>query len=58
MDVPVVGPPLSGGAPTAELAAAVSEAGGFGFLAAGYKTAPAATLVARRGAQAHAALRR
>lgn len=39
MDVPVVGAPLSGGASTPELAAAVSEAGGFGFLAAGYKTA-------------------
>ena len=39
MDVPVVGAPLSGGASTSELAAAVSEAGGFGFLAAGYKTA-------------------
>lgn len=39
MDIPVVGAPLSGGASTPELAAAVSEAGGFGFLAAGYKTA-------------------
>src|SRR5436190_16770343 len=39
MAVPVVGAPLSGGASTPELAAAVSEAGGFGFLAAGYKTA-------------------
>ena len=37
--MPVVGAPLSGGASTSALAAAVSEAGGFGFLAAGYKTA-------------------
>ena len=33
--------PLAGGASTPALAAAVSEAGGLGFLAAGYKT-PAA----------------
>jgi nitronate monooxygenase len=39
--VPIVGAPLAGGPTTAELAAAVSEAGGFGFLAAGYKTATA-----------------
>jgi nitronate monooxygenase len=37
--VPVVGAPLAGGPSTAELAAAVSEAGGLGFLAAGYRTA-------------------
>ena len=30
---------MAGGASRPELAAAVSEAGGFGFLAAGYKTA-------------------
>jgi nitronate monooxygenase len=35
----VVGAPLAGGPSTAELAAAVSEAGGLGFLAAGYRTA-------------------
>lgn len=34
-----MGAPLSGGPSTAALAAAVSEAGGLGFLAAGYKTA-------------------
>jgi nitronate monooxygenase len=36
---PIVQAPLSGGPSTAELAAAVSGAGGLGFLAAGYKTA-------------------
>lgn len=40
MRVPVVQAPMAGGASRPELAAAVSEAGGFGFLAAGYKTAP------------------
>ena len=39
MEIPIVGAPLAGGASTPELAAAVSEAGGLGFLAAGYKTA-------------------
>jgi nitronate monooxygenase len=39
MEIPVVGAPLAGGPSTPELAAAVSEAGGFGFIAAGYKTA-------------------
>jgi nitronate monooxygenase len=39
--VPVVGAPLAGGPSTPALAAAVSEAGGIGFLAAGYKTAAA-----------------
>ena len=37
--VPIVGAPLAGGPSTAALAAAVSEAGGLGFLAAGYKSA-------------------
>ena len=37
--MPVVGAPLAGGPSTPELAAAVSEAGGLGFLAAGYKAA-------------------
>ncbi len=37
-EVPVVGAPLAGGPSTAELAAAVSEAGGLGFLAAGYRS--------------------
>ncbi len=36
---PVVGAPMAGGASTPALAAAVSAAGGLGFLAAGYKTA-------------------
>ncbi len=35
----VVQAPMAGGAATPELVAAVSEAGGLGFLAAGYKTA-------------------
>ena len=39
--VPIVGAPLAGGPSTPALAAAVSEAGGIGFLAAGYKTAAA-----------------
>ena len=38
---PIVQAPLAGGASTPELAAAVSGAGGLGFLAAGYKTADA-----------------
>lgn len=38
---PIVQAPLSGGPSTPELAAAVSRAGGLGFLAAGYKTAEA-----------------
>ncbi|WP_338676610.1 nitronate monooxygenase [Streptomyces sp. SCSIO 30461] len=36
---PIVQAPMAGGASGPELAAAVSEAGGLGFLAAGYKTA-------------------
>jgi nitronate monooxygenase len=39
IDVPIVGAPLAGGPSTPALAAAVSEAGGLGFVAAGYKTA-------------------
>jgi nitronate monooxygenase len=39
LDLPVVGAPLGGGPGTPALAAAVSEAGGLGFLAAGYKSA-------------------
>ena len=38
---PIVGAPLAGGPSTPALAAAVSDAGGLGFLAAGYKTAAA-----------------
>src|SRR4029078_4881379 len=40
-DVAIGGAPLAGGPSTPALAAAVSEAGGVGFLAAGYKTAAA-----------------
>ncbi len=36
---PIIQAPLAGGASTPRLAAAVSQAGGFGLLAAGYKTA-------------------
>jgi nitronate monooxygenase len=39
--VPIVGAPLAGGPTTPALAAAVCEAGGLGFLAAGYLTAAA-----------------
>ncbi len=39
--LPIVQAPLAGGPSTPALAAAVSEAGGLGFLAAGYKTAEA-----------------
>jgi nitronate monooxygenase len=39
LDVPIVGAPMSGGPGTPALAAAVSNAGGFGFLASGYVTA-------------------
>jgi len=39
LDHPIVQAPLAGGPSTPELAAAVSAAGGLGFLAAGYKSA-------------------
>ena len=39
VDIPIVLAPLAGGPSTPELAAAVSNAGGLGFLAAGYLTA-------------------
>jgi nitronate monooxygenase len=39
LDVPIVGAPMAGGPTTPPLVAAVSEAGGLGFLAAGYKAA-------------------
>ena len=39
LDVPIVGAPMAGGPGTPALAAAVSNAGGFGFLASGYVTA-------------------
>src|SRR3954449_2994777 len=41
LEVPIVQAPLAGGPSTPALAAAVSEAGGLGFVAAGYKTAAA-----------------
>ena len=41
LNVPIVLAPLAGGPTTPRLAAAVSEAGGLGFLAAGYLTADA-----------------
>lgn len=40
-EVPIVAAPMAGGATTVELVNAVTDAGGFGFLAGGYKT-PAA----------------
>jgi nitronate monooxygenase len=45
-DIPVVGAPMAGGPSTPELAAAISNAGGLGFLAAGYLSA--AELAQRR----------
>jgi nitronate monooxygenase len=39
LDIPIVLAPLAGGPATVGLAVAVSEAGGLGFLAAGYRTA-------------------
>ncbi|NJC21381.1 nitronate monooxygenase [Arthrobacter pigmenti] len=39
LDRPIVGAPMAGGPSTPELAAAVTNAGGLGFLAAGYRTA-------------------
>jgi nitronate monooxygenase len=49
--VPIVGAPLAGGASTPALAAAVSEVGGLGFLASGYKApeAMAADIATTRG---------
>src|SRR4051812_45982850 len=41
LSVPVVQAPLAGGPSTPALAAAVSDAGGLGFVASGYKTAGA-----------------
>lgn len=41
LEIPIVGAPMAGGATTPALAAAVSDAGGLGFLAAGYKPAQA-----------------
>jgi nitronate monooxygenase len=41
LDTPIVLAPMAGGPSTVDLAVAVSEAGGLGFLAAGYRTADA-----------------
>ncbi len=41
LEVPIVQAPMAGGASTPALAAAVSEAGGLGFVAAGYRSAAA-----------------
>ncbi len=40
LSVPVIAAPMAGGPSTPELVVAVGEAGGLGFLAAGYRTAP------------------
>ena len=37
LEIPMIGAPMAGGPSTPDLAAAVSEAGGLGFLAGGYK---------------------
>src|SRR4051794_10635177 len=39
VDLPIVASPMAGGASTPDLVAAVAEAGGLGFAAAGYLTA-------------------
>jgi nitronate monooxygenase len=54
LDLPIVAAPMAGGPTTPALVAAVSEAGGLGFLAAGYKTAAAvqAEIAAVRSATA------
>jgi nitronate monooxygenase len=41
LEIPIVRSPLAGGPSTPALAAAVCEAGGLGFLAAGYRSAAA-----------------
>ncbi len=41
LPLPIIGAPMAGGPTTPALAAAVSEAGGLGFLGAGYKTVAA-----------------
>lgn len=50
LDVPVLGAPMAGGPGTPQLAAAVSSAGGLGFLPGGYLSAPqlAANIAAAR----------
>jgi nitronate monooxygenase len=51
LDVPIVLAPLAGGPTTPQLAAAVADAGGLGFLAAGYLTAAALGEQVRRARQ-------
>jgi nitronate monooxygenase len=48
LEHPVIQAPLAGGASTPELTAAVGDAGGLGFLAAGRQTAPAMRAEIRR----------
>ncbi len=48
LDVPIVQAPLGGGPSTPELTAAVAQAGGLGFLAAGYKAPDAVRADIRR----------
>ena len=55
LEHPIVQAPLAGGASTPALAAAVSEAGGLGFLAAGYKSADAVRADVAHAAHAHIA---
>lgn len=43
LERPIVGAPMAGGPSTPELVAAISDAGGIGFLGAGYKTVAALT---------------
>src|ERR1700733_10424233 len=52
-DIPIVLAPLAGGPSTPELAAAVSNAGGLGFLAAGYLSAAELADRRRRLAEVH-----
>ena len=50
-DIPIVLAPLAGGPSTPELAAAVSNAGGLGFLASGYLSAAELADRRRRAAE-------
>ena len=51
LDVPIVQAPMAGGPSTPALAAAVSDAGGLGFVAAGYKSPDAFATSSRRRAR-------
>jgi len=48
LEVPIVQAPLAGGPSTPELAAAISDAGGLGFIAAGYTTPEALSAAVAR----------